>query len=276
MATATPTLSPIQQRMRNPLQRLRGYLRTYVTLEGLASFCHLPGAVVLDRAAARLRRLQDCSTGTGCASCPCWFRAVLLVGLAGAAVTLALRRSCRRLIRQFRDSAFALLLERKFPALLGDRLITAVELSDPEAAAALGYSPAMIRETINEAARRRREGASARGLRLAPPDALRRCRRPADAGAVRRRPGRLRPARQDGVARRRPVPHRRRPAGSSATSCSSTAPGRTAPSSPCWSRRPTTCASRATTPGPRCGYWPSSTPSTPTVTPRPTPTAGVP
>ena len=42
-----------------------------------------------------------------------------------------------------------LMLERKFPALLGDRLITAVELSDPEEAAKLGYSPAMIRETIN-------------------------------------------------------------------------------------------------------------------------------
>ena len=38
MATATPTLSPVQQRVRHPLQRLRGYLRMYVTLDGLASF----------------------------------------------------------------------------------------------------------------------------------------------------------------------------------------------------------------------------------------------
>ena len=48
----------------------------------------------------------------------------------------------------------ALVLEKRFPDILGDRLITAVELSDPEAAAAFGYSPALVRETIHEAADR--------------------------------------------------------------------------------------------------------------------------
>ena len=60
----------------------------------------------------------------------------------------------RRLFIDFKDPSLALLLERRFPQLLGDRLITAVELSDPEACAALGYSPVMIRETIREAAQR--------------------------------------------------------------------------------------------------------------------------
>src|SRR5262249_7195106 len=58
------------------------------------------------------------------------------------------------LFREFSDPALALVLERRFPELLGDRLITAVELSDPEAAGELGYSPAMVRQTIQEAAER--------------------------------------------------------------------------------------------------------------------------
>ena len=48
----------------------------------------------------------------------------------------------------------ALVLEKRFPDLLGDRLITAVELSDPEAAREFGYSPMLVRETIREASER--------------------------------------------------------------------------------------------------------------------------
>src|SRR5205085_1651648 len=48
----------------------------------------------------------------------------------------------------------ALVLERRFPQVLGDRLITAVELADPRKAAEVGYSPAMVQETIHEAAQR--------------------------------------------------------------------------------------------------------------------------
>src|SRR5262249_9279265 len=59
-----------------------------------------------------------------------------------------------RLFREFRDTALALVLERRFPHILGDRLITAVELADPKKAAEVGYSPAMVQETIHEAAQR--------------------------------------------------------------------------------------------------------------------------
>ncbi|MCS7045296.1 MAG: hypothetical protein NZO58_02960, partial [Gemmataceae bacterium] len=45
----------------------------------------------------------------------------------------------------------ALVLERRFPTLLGDRLITAVELADPKQAAQLGYSAPMVEKTIQEA-----------------------------------------------------------------------------------------------------------------------------
>src|SRR5260370_761791 len=45
-----------------------------------------------------------------------------------------------------------LVLERRFPKVLGDRLITAVELANPRESAKYGYSPIMIEQTIHEAA----------------------------------------------------------------------------------------------------------------------------
>src|SRR5262249_4267589 len=59
-----------------------------------------------------------------------------------------------RLFREFRDAALALVLERRFPKLLGDRLITAVELADPRLAEKYGFSQAMIDQTIADAAER--------------------------------------------------------------------------------------------------------------------------
>jgi len=59
-----------------------------------------------------------------------------------------------RLLRDFRDDALALVLERRFPEVLGDRLITAVELANPKKAAQYGYSEAMIEQTIHDAAER--------------------------------------------------------------------------------------------------------------------------
>jgi hypothetical protein len=59
-----------------------------------------------------------------------------------------------RLSTSFREPALALVLERRFPDLLGDRLITAVEMDDPELAETLGYSPALLQQTIQEAAQR--------------------------------------------------------------------------------------------------------------------------
>jgi hypothetical protein len=85
-------------------------------------------------------------------------------GLYGGAVTgfllallllgPALFLAAKRLFLDFRHDALALVLERRFPNILGDRLITAVELADPREAAMLGYSPAMVEETIHEAAQR--------------------------------------------------------------------------------------------------------------------------
>ncbi len=59
-----------------------------------------------------------------------------------------------RVTREFSDPAVALVLERRFPRELGDRLITAVELADPRVAEKYGYSKALIERTITDAADR--------------------------------------------------------------------------------------------------------------------------
>src|SRR6266851_6209183 len=58
-----------------------------------------------------------------------------------------------RLFMRFGERSLALVLERRFPKLLGDRLITAVELTRPRARQ-YGYSPVMLQMTINDAAER--------------------------------------------------------------------------------------------------------------------------
>jgi hypothetical protein len=57
------------------------------------------------------------------------------------------------LFTRFGERSLALVLERRFPKLLGDRLITAVELSKPRARQ-YGYSPTMLQLTIDDAADR--------------------------------------------------------------------------------------------------------------------------
>src|SRR5262249_8645235 len=81
---------------------------------------------------------------------PHWTRAaVLILCLCSLAALLGYR--LLRLFRTFRPDALALVLEHRFPKLLGDRLITAVELSgDLDDAEKCGYSRAMILETVRE------------------------------------------------------------------------------------------------------------------------------
>ena len=85
--------------------------------------------------------------------------------------------------REFSYPSLALVLEKRFPGL-GDRLITAVELADVRRAAAFGYSPELIQQTIAEAREPRRRGAAELGLPLGPPA-------PPALLARRTRPGRL-------------------------------------------------------------------------------------
>src|SRR5262249_49094728 len=78
---------------------------------------------------------------------------ILIILVSGVLAAFAVK-VLTRLFRTFSDAALALVLEKRFPRELGDRLITAVELSDPDKAEVYGYSRAMVQETIHEAADR--------------------------------------------------------------------------------------------------------------------------
>jgi hypothetical protein len=158
MATIIPpaprrSLSESHQRVRSPLTRLRGYIRTYVSLEGalllvlyLALWFWI--GLALDYGFFKLFGIDVVQEWPWAA------RLILLLVVTAGLLTTVSLKVVGRLLREFRDPALALVLERRFPELLGDRLITAVELSDLQKAEEQGYSPAMIRETIHEAAER--------------------------------------------------------------------------------------------------------------------------
>ncbi len=156
MATATEkTLPPTPRdpRVYHPLDQLRGTIRRYVVIEGiLSAFIFLAGwyllALLLDFGVFKLFTWDWVQDGGQ------WIRTTaLIVGLTLLAGILIFR-IIRRLNTELSYPALALVLERRFPKVLGDRLITAVELADVDQAAKYGYSTEMIRLTIDEARER--------------------------------------------------------------------------------------------------------------------------
>jgi hypothetical protein len=142
-----------QRRVRHPLERLRSYIRTYVTAEGLAILGLYVAlwfwiGLILDFGFFKVFGVDWVQVA------PWELRAVLLAGLVLGLIITVTSKVLLRLLREFRDSSLALLLEHRFPALLGDRLITAVELADPRLAERLGYSQPMIDQTVRDAAER--------------------------------------------------------------------------------------------------------------------------
>jgi len=157
MATVTPptrrNLADDQVRIYSPLGRLRKYIRTYVSLEGVAVVGLFLAlwfwiGMVLDYGVFKVFLFDWVQ------ELPWGLRLGVLVVLLSGLVALLTITLALRLFRQFTDSAMALLLERRFPELLGDRLITAVELADPKVGEQYGYSRVLIHETIHEAADR--------------------------------------------------------------------------------------------------------------------------
>ncbi len=159
MATATTPTTPTwnredsQRRVQHPLERLRSYIRLYVSAEGLAVLLLYLAlwfwiGLLLDYGffkAFGVDWVQEL---------PWEFRAVLLTGLSAGLLAVVAVKVLLRLFREFRANALALVLERRFPQDLGDRLITAVELADPKLAQRYGYSQPMIDQTIRDAAER--------------------------------------------------------------------------------------------------------------------------
>jgi hypothetical protein len=151
MATVTPNRP--EERVAHPLHRLRQAIRTYVTLEGLAVTALYLAlwfwiGLLLDYGFFKLFTIDWVQ------ELPRPFRAGLLVLLLAGLAAVALLKVGVRLFREFRAPALALVLERRFPDLLGDRLITAVELADPRLADRYGMSQAMIDQTVSDAAER--------------------------------------------------------------------------------------------------------------------------
>jgi hypothetical protein len=157
MATVTPNSTrdrdDARRRVRSPLDRLRGTIRRYVRLEG-AAVVGLYLALWFWIGLFLDYGLFRAFTFDWVQSTPRSFRATILVALVAGLLAAVALTILTRLFREFRDSALALVLERRFPELLGDRLITAIELSDLRRAAEQGYSVAMVEHTVQEAAER--------------------------------------------------------------------------------------------------------------------------
>jgi hypothetical protein len=169
MATASMTrpkvnLSECHGKIRHPLERLRVYIRAYIAAECVALLLIFLAAwfwigLLMDFGIFALTRLASRHLWPSVPPFD-WMEhvpgvfPVLLVLLIGLALAIVTYHIVRRFIREFRDKTLALLLERRFPKLLGDRLITAVELADINAHTKVGYSRAMIEQTIHDAADR--------------------------------------------------------------------------------------------------------------------------
>ncbi len=156
MATAISTTAKTprdDERIYHPLQQLRGIIRRYVLIEGVLSVllflvAWFTIALLLDFGLFK-------ATGWDWVRDGSWNLRATALGIALLLVAGILAfRIVRRLTVEFSNSSLALVLERRFPQILGDRLITAVELADVEKAEKHGYSAAMIRRTITEARER--------------------------------------------------------------------------------------------------------------------------
>ncbi len=183
--TRVRNVAEASRRVLDPLKRLRGYIRLYVSLEAVAivllciftccwiSFAldygsfRFPSVLPADYAQVLstdwvqilpwtpvLELLHGSILGFILGTVTNILRVVPLAVLLLLVLVLIAAKAINRLLQRFRDSALALELERRFPKILGDRLITAVELANRRKVAEQGYSMAMVDETIVEAAQR--------------------------------------------------------------------------------------------------------------------------
>src|SRR5437870_1999049 len=119
----------LDPRVSHPLDRLRGIIRRYVLIEGTLSAvlflaCAFALALLLDFGLFRV------AVWDWVLDAPWTLRLIALVIGVGLFIGLVTARIVRRLTKELSYPALALVLERRYPKLLGDRLITAVELAD--------------------------------------------------------------------------------------------------------------------------------------------------
>lgn len=157
MATVTTNSLPeeprqVDDRVKHPLHSLGRTIRLYVTLQGIATLILYLGlcfwiGLVLDLGAFKALGIDWVQ------EMPLWLRQTIRALVAiGLVILLAI--ALRKVLSRFRSRALALVLERRFPEELGDRLITAVELADTNFSKKYNYSGPMIEATIREAVER--------------------------------------------------------------------------------------------------------------------------
>lgn len=150
------------EHIRHPLQAVRATIRKYVLLEGAALAVIFLAAwfwigLALDWGLFAIfsvdwvLELQNLDESKSVAF---YVRLVLLLVMVSCLAALAITKMALRLTKEFSDAAVAMVLERRFPRELGDRLITAVEMADPKLAARYGFSAPMIEKTIHDAGER--------------------------------------------------------------------------------------------------------------------------
>lgn len=140
----------------SPLSRLRGIIRRYVVIEsalavGLFLALWFWLTMLIDYGTFRL------FTFDWVLEAPKAMRAIALIAGISLLLALVITKMIIRLTRDFSQSSLALILEKRFPAILGDRLITAVQLSDMDKAKAYGYSTQMIEKTVADVRNRMNE-----------------------------------------------------------------------------------------------------------------------
>src|ERR1700730_14235383 len=157
MATTTSLLSAAEhdesrRRVTSPLRQLRGYVRLYVGLDGLA-FIVLYLALWFWIGLALDYGVFRGFTIDWVQELPREFR-VGVLALLGAGLLILVLAKAVKMLRPLGNAALALVLERHFPGPLGDRLITAVELGDRRKIDRYGYSPVMVEQTVHDAVER--------------------------------------------------------------------------------------------------------------------------
>jgi hypothetical protein len=165
-ATAEPRLTTprsepaLRPTLRQPLHHLKAGIRRYVILESLALLVIVAtgwalASLVFDWGILfqlfSFDYLRDAGTAAHVLIRGGFF--VTLLTLVG---WVLVRYLALRLAKPISETDLSVLLERKFGKELGDRLVTAVELSDAEAARRAGYSWTMVEATTDEAESRLR------------------------------------------------------------------------------------------------------------------------
>src|SRR6266545_320753 len=122
----------------HPLDQLRGIIRRYVVIEGVLSVMLFLSlwftlGLILDFGVFKTLGWDWVRDGAW------WVRLLALILAVVIFAGILIFRIVRRLTTEFSYPALALVLERKFPKVLGDRLITAVEMADVEAMGKFGY-----------------------------------------------------------------------------------------------------------------------------------------